>query len=391
MITRCIFCLLATTAAGIYPGSSPLAPAFVMDVDNSSSTVPTSQWYPSLLPSTTAYNLYGYVGLMPRINSDGSTVNGGLPQLGNLTLHLAKLRTDLTRLLPPNPQGACLLDWEFWRAEWNYTLPVYQNASLVAAAASLPPGTPSSVILATAISAYEGGCRTFLEASLTSVNAWYPGCLAGIYAYPQNDWSFGGYTGPQAAARKVMNDQLDWLWRASSALFPSIYLTSPSVSKYDGQTTGEYVGSTVVETLRCAAMAVAPSAGDGAGAAADTGAGAGSPSPTPLVLPLMWYVYDAFPRPSVWQTLTEEDTQVVVSLPSTLGADGLLVWGAVGNPPFTPEALQEYLQAPLGPAINATYTLAMQCALSQCSGKGRCMPQGVCRCAPPATGPNCGE
>ena len=364
---------LAKNVLGTYPHTSPLAMPYVMDVDNSTQTVPTSQWYPALQPSTTSYNLYGSIGMMPRINSDLSVVNGGLPQLGNLTLHLTKLRADLGRLLPPHPQGACLLDWEFWRAEWNYTLPVYQNASLKAAAASLPPGTPSSVVLEAAIRAYEAGCRTFLEASLTSVRAWYPGCLVGVYAYPQNDWSFGGYTGPQAAARRAVNDGLSWLWQASTALFPSIYLTSPGASKYDGQTTEEYVASTVVEAMRCSAMGGPP-------------LNSTSPPP-PLVLPLMWYVYDEFPRPTgAWQTLTEGDTRLVTSLPSTLGADALLVWGAVGNPPFTPDTLALYLHSSLGPAMNASFTDAWQCAHTRCSGNGRCMPEGGCKSfSPPSS------
>lgn len=346
----------------VFPGSSPLAAPYVWSVDNSSTTVPTSAWRPALL-SGAAWNVYGWAGLMPRINSDGSTVNGGLPQRGNVTLHLQKLAKDLAKILPANASGACLLDWEFWRCEWNYTGAVYQNASLVAAAQGLPPGTPQQQVLAAAIQQWGAGTRAFYEASLTAVQSWYPNCLTGMYAYPQNDWSFGGYVGSQAAARRAENDALPWLWRASSALYPSIYLTSPGASIYDGQTTEQYVGSTVSEALRLA-RGVAP------------------PLQQPLVLPLAWYVYDAFPRPAVWQVLTQADTQVVASVPMQLGADALVLWGAVGNPPFAPQPLAQYLQATLGPAMNATYAAAVSCAHSRCGGKGRCTGSGGC--SPPA-------
>jgi hyaluronoglucosaminidase len=308
---------------------------------------------------------------MPRINSDGSTVNGGIPQGGNVTLHLEKLRRDLVRILPPNASGACLLDWEFWRCEWNYTGVSYQNASILAAAKSLPPGSPPDLVLATAIQQWHAGTRAFYEASLDAVRAWYPACLVGMYAYPSNDWSYGGYVGPGAAARRAENDALGWLWAASSALFPSIYLTSPGASKYDGQTTEQYVGSTVGEALRLARGVALPA------------------QQRPLVVPLAWYVYDAFPRPADWQVLTQGDTQVVVSLPMQLGADALVVWGAVGNPPFAPAPLASYLNKSLGPAMNATYAAALGCASTRCSGKGRCTPGGGCTCIPPATGPSC--
>ena len=339
-----------------FPGASPLAMAYVWDVDNSSATVPTGAWAPALLTAP-AWNVYGWAGLMPRLLPDGSAVNGGIPQRGNVTLHLEKLSRDLARILPRNASGACLLDWEFWRCEWNYTGAAYQNASLVAAAEGLPPGAPPQQVLAAATQQWQAGTRAFYEASLAAVQALYPGCLVGMYAYPSNDWSTGGYVGSGAAARRAENDALAWLWRASSALYPSIYLTSPGVSKYDGQTTTDYVGSTVGEALRLA-KGVAPA--------------------PPLVLPLAWYVYDAFPRPAVWQVLTPEDTDVVVGLPAQLGADALLVWGAVGNPPFTPQPLARYLETTLGPALNATFTAALHCASTRCSGRGRCTPSGGC-------------
>ena len=349
------------SAPRVFPGASPLAPPLVWDVDNSSASVPTGAWAPAIL-SNAAWNVYGWAGLMPRINADGSTVNGGIPQRGNVSLHLTKLQRDLARILPANATGACLLDWEFWRCEWNYTGQAYRDASLAAAAEGLPAGSPPAVVLAAAVQQWQAGTRAFYEASLAATQALYPGCLVGMYAYPQNDWSNGGYVGSGAAARRAENDALAWLWRASSAIYPSIYLTSPGASIYDGQTTEQYVGSTVSEALRLA------------------GSVATSP---PLVLPLAWYVYDAFPRPAVWRVLTQNDTQTVTALPLQLGADALVMWGAVGNPPFTPQPLADYLSATLGPAVNATYAAALACARTRCNGQGRCTPSGGCN--PPLT------
>ena len=341
-----------------FPGGNPLAAPFVWAVDNSSASVPTSAWAPALLTGS-AWSVYGWAGLMPRINADGSFVNGGIPQRGNVTLHLEKLARDLARILPRNASGAVLLDWEHWRLEWNYTGAAYQNASRAAAAEGLSPGAPPQQVLAAAVEQWQAGSRAFYEASLAAVHAWYPGCRTGLYAYPSNDWSSGGYHGSGAAARRAENDNIAWLWRASSALFPSIYLTSPGASIYDGQTTEQYVGSTVGEALRLAGS-VAP------------------PAQQPLVAPLIWSVYDAFPRPSEWQYLSQSDTEVVAALPLQLGADAVVVWGAVGNPPFTPQPQAQYLASVLGPVMNASHAAALGCANARCSGKGRCAPSGGC-------------
>ena len=341
-----------------FPGANPLAAPFVWAVDNSSATVPTATWAPALLAGS-AWSVYGWAGLMPRIAADGSAVNGGIPQRGNVSLHLEKLARDLARILPRNASGACLLDWEHWRLEWNYTGAVYQNASLAAAAEGLPPGAPPQQVLAAAVQQWQAGSRAFYEASLAAVHSWFPGCRAGMYAYPSNDWSSGGYAGSGAAARRAENDAIAWLWRASSALFPSIYLTSPGASVYDGQTTEQYVGSTVGEALRLAG-GVAP------------------PLQRPLVAPLVWSVYDAFPRPAEWQYLSQSDTQVVAALPLQLGADAVVVWGAVGNPPFAPQPQAQYLAAVLGPVMNASYAAALGCAGARCGGRGRCGANGGC-------------
>jgi hypothetical protein len=334
-------------------------------------------------------------------------VNGGLPQAGNLTLHLERLQADLLALLPAAAAGACLLDPEFWRAEWNYTGADYQSASVARAAAGLPPGTPAAAVRAAAAAQYEAGARAFFEGSLRAVARWFPGCRAGIYAYPLNDWSFGGYEGPRAAAMRAENDALQWLWETSGALFPSIYLTSPRVSKYDGQTTAGYATSTVAEAVRCAAAGAGapertPAAAAAAAAARPTPAaaarraagvdGGAENSTRPLVLPMMWYVYDAFPRPAPgapWALLSDDDTRDVAAAPAAAGADGLLVWGAVGAPPFAPQPLATYLAATLGPALNASFAAAEACARQRCSARGRCAPGGACACVPPASGPDC--
>ena len=347
------FCaVLGRSATDFFPNTSPLFAPFIMDVDNSSN-VPTTDIY-SFVASGSAVNVYGWAGLMPRINDDGSIVNGGVPQMGNLTAHVVKLRADMSRVVPVSFRGALVLDWEFWRAEWNRTLPRYRNLSIY-----LSGGDELA-----ARRAYENGARVFLEASLATALALFPDAAAGIYAYPINDWSGGGYSGSAADTMRSLNDDLLWLWSASRALFPSIYLTSPNVSKYDGQSSDLYVRTTVDEAVRCASRVAAAA--------------------RPLVLPMIGYVYDMFPRPmGAWTLLVDPDVAIVASAPADAGADGVLLWGAVGSPPFETADFVSFLNLTLGPALIASADSQRACAYSRCGGHSRCTPSG-CAFLPPA-------
>ena len=59
-------------------------------------------------------------GDMPQIHPDGTLVNGGVPQAGNLSRHLQLLREGVPRWLPdPDWAGNAVLDFEAWDPIWE--------------------------------------------------------------------------------------------------------------------------------------------------------------------------------------------------------------------------------------------------------------------------------
>ena len=127
---------------------------------------------------------------------------------------------------------------------------------------------------------------------------------------------------------------MGWLWRASDALFPSVYL-GVLPDQADNSTAAKnrvYVQQTVHEASRLAANAsVAPN--------------------KPMVMPVTWYLYDNYPRTPRWYYLTKADLHVQLHGAVAAGADGLLLWGAVDNATTTTVALQSYVDATLGPEV----------------------------------------
>ena len=180
-----------------------------------------------------ATNIYGHVGLYPDLTRG---INGGIPQRANLTAHLVKFRRDFAALVPSaDYRGYCLLDFEQFRADWNSTSDAYRDASVKAAGGSETAGKQQ----------YEAAAKKFMLGTISAVKALRPGCATGYYGYPRNDLpttagrsssfkkycdahpfdcSFAGY-GQDAAgdAQRALNDELHWLFEASSAIFPSVY------------------------------------------------------------------------------------------------------------------------------------------------------------------------
>ena len=313
-----------------------------------------------------AVNIYGNNGAFPHIDADGSAHNGGVPQAGNLSLHLLALAHDIEALIPnASFTGYCLIDYEQWRASWNATGDAYRALSIAIA------GGPSHTSEAQA--QYEAAARTWFLATIATVRSARPGCSVGWYGYPTNAlphaitpaWTSycaahpdrcwfdhggrsdrNGYLGSGGDAQRAINDNLCWLFAALDVITPSVYLGVQS-NATNGNTTA-YVSSTVQEAVRLAAAA----------SRTDDGAGAGSVARR-RVVPLAWHHYDDYwriPPPTPRAALTVSDLTTELRTPLESGADGLLIWGAVAvganaSDPESAAALQLYADGPLASVV----------------------------------------
>lgn len=77
-------------------------------------------------------------GLFPAILPNGSHRNGGVPQAGNLKIHLEKFEHDVDKYIPDkNNSGLAIIDFELWRPVFRQNFGRLQpykdlSASLVA-------------------------------------------------------------------------------------------------------------------------------------------------------------------------------------------------------------------------------------------------------------------
>ena len=175
--------------------------------------------------------LFPRIGKMPVINN-GEYINGGIPQLGDLVAHVGNATLDIQRLIPDeNYDGLAVLDFESWRPlfEHNFdSLSVYQKASVDLVKQLYPNWTDNSLILATAKAQWDSAAQLFMESALMVGRQLRPLALWGYYEFPR---CYGDIADLQCnSGSQESNDQLMWLYEASAALYPSLYL-----SEYDMQ------------------------------------------------------------------------------------------------------------------------------------------------------------
>ncbi|KAG8534506.1 hypothetical protein GDO81_019312, partial [Engystomops pustulosus] len=185
------------------------------------------------------------LGLYPWYNTQGDPINGGTPQNASLAAHLKKAPADLNATMAsPDFQGVVVVDWEDWRPLWDRNWDqksIYRQRSedLVR---QRHPHWPDPEVTRTAKEEFQKAARMFMEATLDLGRTLRPGGLWGFYGFPAcYNYNYKNsslnYTGECPQAEVQRNDQLWWMWGASRALYPHIYLepllrNSPHVQPY---------------------------------------------------------------------------------------------------------------------------------------------------------------
>lgn len=126
------------------------------------------------------------LGKYPYISRDGSKVNGGMPQLGDLSAHLSLAATQISSALQPNFSGLAVIDWEEWQPLWerNFgTKMEYRRLSKLLVRQERPDLSDGAVT-SLARQKFEESARKFMEETLRSAVTDRPNGLWGFYGFP---------------------------------------------------------------------------------------------------------------------------------------------------------------------------------------------------------------
>ncbi|XP_005508921.2 hyaluronidase-3 [Columba livia] len=290
-------------------------------------------------------------GLYPYLSQQGVSRNGGIPQRVPLGAHLARVAGDIRHLLRPAFRGLAVVDWEEWRPLWAQNWGpkrIYRVASeqWVQDRHGLLPVRRQ---LRLARQEFEQAAQALMEETLLLGRTLRPGGLWGFYRFPDclnSNWAKDtNYTGQCRPAEVQRNNQLGWLWAASAALYPSIYLPlalPPALRR-------RYVHHRLREALRVAAFGVQ--------------------GPLPVVA----YSRLSFRRSRRFLKLA--DLVHTIGESAALGAAGLVLWGdmSYSRSAESCASLHHYLVSTLGPYVANVTAAAQECSYGQCHGHGRCV------------------
>lgn len=294
------------------------------------------------------------LGLYPYFEPDETPVNGGLPQMASLTLHLEKMPEGVQKYIrEPGATGLAVIDWEEWRPLWirnweNKDIYRKHSRKLVH---QKNPTWPDLQVSKVAQQEFEMSARKFMLETLKHAKNLRPNQLWGFYLFPDcynHDYKYTleSYTGRCPDVEVARNEQLKWLWTESTALYPSIYMTTVLRSSASGR---QFVRNRVKEGMRLA------SSGNG------------------LARPV--FVYTRPTYANSLEQLTEADLVSTIGESVALGAAGIILWGdaAYASSRTSCSDLDAYLRGTLSQYLLNVSTAAELCSQTLCGSHGRCL------------------
>nr|XP_046253627.1 hyaluronidase-3 [Scatophagus argus]XP_046253628.1 hyaluronidase-3 [Scatophagus argus]XP_046253629.1 hyaluronidase-3 [Scatophagus argus] len=297
------------------------------------------------------------LGKYPYLSREGTRVNGGIPQLGDLSAHLSLAATQMSYLLQPNFTGLAVIDWEEWWPLWerNFgTKMAYRRLSNLLVRQERPDLSDRDITLL-ARQKFEESARKFMEETLQLAVRGHPKGLWGFYSFPaclnehkrKTDKS---YTGCCNKGTKRNNDRLSWLWRQSTALYPSIYLPQRLAGSMDAALMMRH---RLLEALRVASVWRHSNTSSHA-------------------TPVLPYARIAFIHTLTF--LNKTDLEHTLGESAALGAAGVVLWGELKFAKSKHQCilLRDYIHAVLGPYIRSLRSHTDRCSLQLCHSNGRC-------------------
>uniref|UniRef100_A0A8D0L6D2 Hyaluronidase n=1 Tax=Sphenodon punctatus TaxID=8508 RepID=A0A8D0L6D2_SPHPU len=287
--------------------------------------------------------------------STGETFNGGIPQLCPMEHHLKKARDDINFYIPSDEEvGLTVIDWENWRPIWirNWgSKDTYREESVeFVQQRDLSLSETQATMIAKM--EFEAAAKSLMLETLTLGKSMKPNRLWGYYLFPDcYNYNYNqnpqNYIGTCSDAEIARNNELNWLWEESTALYPSIYLETALRSSKNAPL---FVRNRVQEAIRVS-------------------------NTNKLTQPLPVFVYT---RPVFTDFYTEylsqDDLVNTIGECAALGVSGVVIWGdlTLTQSETTCMSLDIYLRRTLNPYIINVTMAAKICSQVLCQDLGAC-------------------
>ncbi|KAL6057346.1 hypothetical protein STEG23_019241, partial [Scotinomys teguina] len=314
------------------------------------------EWRPTWVRNWTPKDIYKNksIQLVQTQNPDDSqtSIHGGIPQLGSLKTHLAKSKSDIEHYMPIDNVGLAIIDWEDWRPTWSRNWKpkdIYRNTS-IELVHQQNKRLNLTEVTKRARKEFEHAARNFMEETLKLGKSLRPNHLWGFYLFPDcynNKFQDLNYNGHCPDIEEKRNDALPWIWKESTALYPSIYLKSNLKSSPHAAL---YVRNRVQEAIRVSKTR-------------------DPHDPVPVFVYFRLVFMDL-----TSQFLQQDDLVNTIGETVALGASGMVMWGTLGLARSMKSCLtlRDYLENTLNPYLINVTLAAKMCSQTLCRDQGVC-------------------
>ncbi|XP_036614614.1 hyaluronidase PH-20 [Trichosurus vulpecula] len=294
------------------------------------------------------------LGYYPYINENtGKALNEGIPQLAPLKKHLAKAKEDIAYYIPEDTFGLVIIDWENWRPNWvrNWKpKDIYQVRS-VELISQLNIKLNGTEAWQAAKKDFEKAARIFMQETLRLGKSLRPNHLWGFYLFPDcynYNYKSPNYNGSCYDVEIARNNELYWLWKESTALFPSVYISRKLKYSHKVQF---FVRNRIKEAIRVSRV-----------------------GRFQKPLPIFVYARPVF-TDATSQYLSEGDLVNTIGESVALGVSGIIMWGSLNltQSKKTCRVLDNYMMTTLNPYIVNVTLAAKMCSQVLCQEQGVCI------------------
>ncbi|XP_077425298.1 hyaluronidase-5-like isoform X2 [Vanacampus margaritifer] len=295
-------------------------------------------------------------GIVPYVDEDtGEFVDEGLPQLVDLQEHRELAEDDIEFYIPDDRPGLAVLDLEEWRPQWvrNWgSKDIYRQSSIERVKARNGDMSDDAAEERAKV-LFERAAKRYFMRSLLIGKRLRPKRLWGYYLYPDcYNYDYNQdmlkFTGECPSIEEERNSDLLWLWRESSALFPSIYL---EVALRNSEQARRFVRHRLKEAARVSSL---PNAA--------------------YSIPVYAFIRPVY-KDSTDEYMSEMDLVSTIGEAAALGAAGVVSWGDMNVCDSEDSCFDawRHLKDVMNPYILNVSTATGQCSAALCQNRGRCV------------------
>uniref|UniRef100_A0AC35F6I4 Hyaluronidase n=1 Tax=Panagrolaimus sp. PS1159 TaxID=55785 RepID=A0AC35F6I4_9BILA len=284
------------------------------------------------------------------------SINGGLPQKNNITLHLKKAEKDIIKYVPnPDFDGPLIIDYESWRPllDLNWGSRSHYLYESIKWVRQRFPQISERLAERIATDEFDRAARKFMVKTIQLVKKLRPKALVGFYDYPMCNYDAGKASSKEMecnAHHKEANERLFWIYRESTALFPSIYYYNRDTMKEDNWRL-RYTHARINEAIILREML-------------------GSQIPIIPFTKMEYSITNLFDKKNFY---SKKDICLSTSYAANFNIQGLIIWSTYANMNKRCPLIQIFLDVLYGPKSNKITNIVEKCGIKYCSNHGRCV------------------